>query len=120
MSRYDRSVQFAPFAALTGYDDAVRETARLTAGEIVLLDDEKDRIDKRIAYIMENISSVAEYTLTYFRPDEKKSGGEYVEKTGSIRRIDVVNGKVIFTDRSIVNIDRIIDVDGEVFDGLDI
>ena len=86
MSRIDRAAQFAPFAALTGYEDAIRETERLTEQMIELDDSEKERINAELCYLAENNELEAE--IRYFEPDKKKDGGEYRTLLGRIRRID--------------------------------
>lgn len=105
-----RAAQFSPFAALTGYDDEIRETARITDKELVLSDDKKEELDRKLQQIWEKIEERPEINVTFFVPDEKKSGGEYVTKTGFVRRIDMISGGIIFTDGSIVSINKISDI----------
>ena len=106
-----RAAQFSPFAALTGYDDEIRETARITEKELVLSEDKKEALDRKLQYISDKIKEKPEINVTFFVPDDKKSGGEYVTKNGFVRRIDMMNGGIIFTDGSIVSISRISDID---------
>ena len=87
MSIEARSAQFAPFAALTGYDEKVKETARLTDRKIELEDGQKEILNNKLLYILENIEEKPEITFTYFIKDTKKSGGKYIEKTGIARKI---------------------------------
>ena len=113
MSIYNRSAQFAPFAALTGYDDAVVETARLTDEEVELNDDLKNFIDMKLQIIEEHIKDNQNITVLYFEKDKKKRGGQYIEHTGKVKRIDLVEHFIIFKDNSKINIDSILDLNAE-------
>ena len=85
MSVHDRAAQFSPFAALTGYDAAVQETARLTDRRIELDEGEKAAIDQRLTLVQERLPEPTEVTITYFVPDKKKAGGAYVSVTGTVK-----------------------------------
>lgn len=98
MSQADRAAQFAPFAALRGYDDTIRETARLTAAPVQLAEDEKERLDQVFREIRESLASRPVVRLTYFSPDPVKPGGVYLEKTGAVRKIDALEKQLIFDD----------------------
>jgi len=111
----ERAGQFAPFAALTGYDDEVKETARLVDKEIVLDDEVKEMISNKLNIIETFIKDKPLVTITYFIDDIKKDGGKYEEITSNIRRIDEVRRVVILTDKSEINIDKIIDIRGNIF-----
>lgn len=115
MSIEQRSAQFAPFAALTGYDEAVKETARRTDKRIELDDGQKEILNNKLLYILENIDIKPEITFTYFVPDNRKSGGKYIEKTGIIRKIDMVEQYVQFIDKSKINISDIIEIESHIF-----
>jgi len=93
----NRAAQFAPFAALTGYDDAVEETARLTGSKIELEEYEKEEIGRQLYFIKEDIKNKPEVSITYFVPDELKDGGEYVNFKGILKKIDELN-QVVVTD----------------------
>lgn len=110
MSLYQRAAQFAPFAALTGYEDAIKETSRLTDKKIDLPDDKKEEINNILKYINENISSNQQVSCTYFVKDKVKEGGTYNKIVDSIRKIDLVNKEIIFTDKKKILITDIIDV----------
>lgn len=110
MSIMERSAQFSPFAALTGYSESVKETARLTKGQIELSEDMKYEIDNKLQLIEDYIKEKPEVSVLYFIKDKKKSGGDYIEYTGIIRRIDKVNGKIIFVDKTIIELKDIIDI----------
>ena len=110
MSMTERAAQFSPFAALTGYSESVKETARLTKGKIELSEDMKNEIDMKLQLIEEHIKKKPEIRVLYFIKDKKKSGGDYNVFTGVIRRIDKVNGKLIFMDKTIIAVTDIIDI----------
>ena len=90
MSLLDRAAQFAPFAALNGYDDAVKETARLTDGEAVLDDGQIAWLNERLIILSENLPTDTEVEITYFIPDEKKDGGKYLTVTGSVKKTEEI------------------------------
>ncbi len=92
----DRAAQFAPFAALTGYGDAIDETARLTDGRPNLDEQQLAELNERLLKIMAKPNTVV--SITYFVPDEKKEGGRYKQAEGTIKKIDEI-AKVIVTDR---------------------
>lgn len=119
MSIEARSAQFAPFAALTGYDEQVKETSRLTDKRIELEDGQKEILNNKLLYILENINMKPEINFTYFVPDNKKSGGKYIERTAIIRKIDMIEQYIQFIDKSKININDIIEIDSELFISLD-
>ena len=95
---HDRAAQFAPFAALVGYDDAVAETARLTKTRPELDEQEQRAINERLAYIAEHINEHPEVRIKYFVPDERKSGGAIVEVSGKVKKISATDGILMFAD----------------------
>lgn len=115
MSLHDRAAQFSSFAALTGYEDAIDETARLTDERAELSEDRQAKINECLRIILENISERPEVIITYFVPDKLKAGGEYVTKIGSVRHIDECAHTVIFSDGSAIPIADIYDIEGEIF-----
>lgn len=120
MSIEARSAQFAPFAALSGYDEQVKETARLTNKKIELEDEEKEILNNKLLYILENINSNPEVTFTYFIKDMKKDGGYYNEKKGIVRKIDMIEQYIQLTDRTNIPINDVIAIDCDIFNSLDI
>lgn len=110
MSPYQRAAQFAPFAALTGYEDAIKETSRLTDKKIDLPDDKKEEINNILKYINENISTNQQVSCTYFVKDKVKEGGTYKKVVDSIRKIDLVNNEIVFTNRKKIFIDDITEI----------
>ena len=107
MSNYQRAAQFSPFAALTGYDAAIDETARLTDKKLDLSDEQADHLNAQILRIIENITEKPQVEIIYFVPDNHKSGGEYVTVTGSVRRVDDHNREIVFVDGMSVGIDDV-------------
>lgn len=106
MPMSDRAAQFSPFAALSGYGDAVKETARVTTEQVELAEDVKAALEMKIRFLADTIPDGPTVDITYFQPDKKKSGGTYVTASGSVKRIDDIeraitmhNGlKIAFTD----------------------
>lgn len=115
-----RAAQFAPFAALTGYDSAVKETARLTDRRIEIDEGIKEGLSNKLYYIQENLNIRPEVTFMYFVPDSKKLGGKYIEKKGIVRKIDMIEQYVQLIDKSKILINEIISIESELFDNLDI
>ncbi len=110
MSLYNRAAQFAPFAALTGYDDAIEETARLTETKVELSDELKNDLNQKINFIKNNIKVHPEITIKYFVLDNKKSGGIYKSLTSIIKKVDDFNKCFIFADNTNVYFDDIISI----------
>jgi len=119
MSMIDRAAQFSPFAALTGYDAAIKETGRLTDRRIELSEEERAVLDRKQSILMEHLTSRPEVTVTYFVPDEYKEGGAYVTVTGQAKKVDEVNRLLILTDGTRITLDEIHDLRGEMFRCLD-
>ena len=115
MSMHDRAAQFAPFAALTGYDDAVRETARQTNQKIELLDEQVAILNEKILFLIEKIKDNLEITITYFIPDKKKEGGAYTTVKGIVKKIDEYNKLIILNDGREIMMDSIFDLQGDIF-----
>ena len=110
MSLQNRSAQFAPFSALTGYDEKVREVARETSKKIELDDGIKLMLNDKLSFIKTNIKLRPKVTITYFVKDEKKSGGCYKTITGNVRVIDEIYKRIILIDNTIISFDNIIDI----------
>ena len=120
MSLYDRAAQFSPFAALTGYEDAVEETARLTDTRLELSEDMKTILNEKMQMIVDNLDSEPIVTITYFVPDKKKSGGAYVDVTGVVKEIDEYERCIVMTDKKKIPIEQIRAIEGELFRGFEI
>ena len=119
MSNYDRAAQFAPFAALTGHDEAIKETARLTDDYMEMGEDRLGELSAKIQLLIDKLSEQPEITVVYFIPDVRKSGGSYAEKTGIVRIIDEYERKLVFYDGDKILIDRVTDFKGEIFSQLE-
>ncbi len=118
MSRADRAAQFSPFAALSGYGDAVQETARLTNRRIELDESAKAALDEKLRLLAEVIEDRPEAAITYFLPDRKKAGGEYVTATGQVKKVDAVAQELVMANGRIIPIADIIEVDSRLFQTL--
>lgn len=110
MPMIDRAAQFQPFRALTGYEDAVRETARLTDRRMELTEEEKARLDAALQRLMDSISSRPQVSVTWFQPDKRKAGGAYVTTTGRLKKIDDLEGALILLGGERIVIEDILDI----------
>ena len=110
MSMHDRAAQFAPFAALVGYDAAVAETARLTESRLELDEQEQWAINERLAYIADHIHEQPEVRIKYFVPDEYKSGGAIVEVSGKVKKISATDGIIVMADGCKIRLSDIVDL----------
>lgn len=116
MTAIDRAAQFSPFAALTGYEAAIKETARLTDERVDLDEYAKDALREKLQIITDRIKEHPEITITYFQPDAKKKGGAYVTAVGSAKNIDEYEQVVVMTDGTVIPIDETISIDGQIFE----
>ena len=115
MSLHDRAAQFSPFAALTGHKAAINETARLTDEKQILSEDVIAKLNEQLNLIKENIGTNQTVTITYFVPDDKKSGGAYISHTGVVKKIDEYNHTVILTDKTVIPIEQISEMQSDIF-----
>lgn len=115
MSMHDRAAQFSPFAALTGYGAKIKETARLTGEKLELDESTAERIDTCLQILIDNADERPEISVTYFVPDERKAGGEYITASGNFRRFDESNQSIVFTDGRKIAVGDIGSIDGEIF-----
>jgi len=106
MSIYNRSAQFAPFSALVGYGDEIKEAGRITDKKIFLDEEEKKTINDTLL----NIKDDDEIVIKYFVNDDKKSGGSYNIVKGYIKKIDYVNRVIKLNNKKIIPLDDIIEV----------
>lgn len=111
MSLENRAAQFSPFAALTGYDAAVRETARLTDARIELAGDGIDALNAKLRALAKKTDERPEITVTYFCPDDKKEGGAYVTATGALKKIDEAWGVVVLATGEEIAVADILDIE---------
>lgn len=113
MARANRAAQFAPFAALTGYEEAVEETARLTDAEAEVTESRREHINTCLNILQENLTARPAVRIVYFRPDDKKAGGAYVTAAGQVRHMDSGTREVIFADGRRLAVDSIYQISGE-------
>jgi hypothetical protein len=119
MSILDRAAQFSPFAALTGFDGAIKESARLTDQRIELDEAAKTILDEKLRIVQEQLSRHQEIELVFFRPDEMKAGGAYISMMGTVKKIEVDERVVVMHDGTRIPIEEIVDITGEMFQAVD-
>ena len=113
MSLENRSAQFAPFAALTGYEDEVEETARITDKRIEITDEIKNTINMKLKIIQEKLYTKPKVTITYFIPDSKKEGGSYKTVTSNVMKIDKYKQTIVLKDKTEIPINFITNINIE-------
>lgn len=111
MTQSDRAAQFAPFAALTGHDEAINETARFIDSKIELDENEKDLLDCKLMTLQVKLPEQPAVRVTYFIPDEKKTGGKYITVDRKLKKIDNIYRKMIFTDGTQISADDILNLE---------
>lgn len=114
MSLHDRAAQFSPFAALTGYEAAVSETARLTEGKIELDEDTRAALDEKLQFLQESAGE-QQVSVTYFQPDIKKQGGAYLTVSGIIKKINSYERVIMLEDGTSISVDDILDIQSDIF-----
>ena len=119
MPMSDRAAQFAPFAALTGYDSAIKETGRLTDERVELDEEALTALDLKYQLLMEALDDAPEVTITYFQPDERKAGGKYVSATGAVKKVDDFERRITMQDGTKIPMDDVLSIDGELFSSLE-
>ena len=118
MTQAERAAQFAPFAALTGYGDAIDEAARLTMRQVELGEAEREELDRKLRVVKDKLDGRPVLSVTYFVPDPRKAGGRYDVYAGAARRIVPETYSLEFEGGRVIDIDDIIDIEGELFNGL--
>lgn len=116
MPMANRAAQFAPFAALTGHDDAIAETARLTSARHELSPAETVKLSRKLLYALEKEAVI---TITHFQPDAHKQGGSYRQITGKIKKISQQENLLILTDRRAIPLPDILTIEGAIFNSAD-
>ena len=110
MPKTDRAAQFAPFAALTGYDSAIKETGRLTNERIELDEDALTALNVKYQFLMDALDEEPEIKITYFKPDERKAGGEYVSAIGAVKKVDDFERLITMQDGTRIPMDDVYDM----------
>ena len=113
MPRADRAAQFAPFSALVSYGAALVETARLTDRRIELEEDDRAAMDRKQQKLMERIGERPEVAVTWFVPDARKEGGQYITTVGRLKRIDEVRRVMVLVDRTEIPLDDVFDIEAQ-------
>ena len=115
MSMLDRAAQFSPFAALTGYDAAIKETGRLTGQRIELTEECRTVLDRKQQVLLENLAEHPEVSVTYFVPDERKSGGTYVTVAGRVKKVDEYQRLLLLTDGTRIPLTEVLELESNLF-----
>ena len=115
MARIKRAAQFASFDALTGFGAAIHEAGRETEEKKELSEDEIDMIDAKLAVIQYHIKEQPNITVTYFIPDDKKSGGRYVTVSGNVRKLDGLERVIMMVDGTQIPIEDVRYIEGDLF-----
>lgn len=115
MSQRERAAQFSPFAALTGYEDAIAEAARLTDQPAELTEEAAQQLNRQMQILMDHIQERPSIDVTYFVPDEKKSGGSYETVSGRVRRVDRYEQMIIYADGRRIPLQMIHRIEGKIF-----
>ena len=115
MSLLDRAAQFAPFAALTGYDDAIKETGRLTDERLEMSEEKLSVLNARYQILVDNLGEEPEVAITYFVPDIYKTGGSYITTTGVVKKLDTYERLITMVDGTRILMDDVLTLDGDIF-----
>lgn len=110
MPMEDRAAQFSPFAALTGYDAAIKETARQTQERMDLDEYEKEALNEQLQLLAGQIPYSPSVRITYFQPDARKEGGAYVTHEGTVKKIAAYKRMLIMADRVSIPLDEIMEI----------
>ena len=114
LSKASRAAQFSPFAALTGYGDLVREAGRETDQKILLDEDRKNELGRRLTSLL-RLPAAPAVTVTFFVSDDKKDGGSYRSVTGTLTDFDAAKNELVFAEGERIALDRITDLTSDVF-----
>ena len=119
MPMSDRAAQFSPFAALTGYDAAIKETGRLTDERIELDEEALTALDMKYQLLMDTFDDAPEVTITYFQPDERKAGGKYITATSAVKKVDDFERRITMQNGTKIPMDDVLSIDGKMFSSLE-
>ncbi len=120
MSLEARTAQFAPFVALTGFDEELKEAERLTNERKNIDESLREKLDSKLQIIQNKLYTKPNVTFTYFVNDLKKEGGSYITVTGNVRKIDKYNQIIILEDKTEIPITEVIDITSNLFEDYDI
>ena len=115
MSMIDRAAQFSPFAALTGYDAAIKETGRLTDEKIEMDEEALNILNMKFQVLVDSMDDEPEVTFTYFKPDGRKAGGAYIEVTGTVKKVDDFERRIVMKNGTKMPMDDILNIEGDIF-----
>lgn len=118
MSMIDRAAQFSPFAALSGYDAAIKETGRLTDEKIEMDEDALNILNMKFQILARSLDDEPEVTFTYFEPDERKAGGAYIEVSGTVKKIDDYERLIVMQNGTKMPMDDILNIEGDIFSSM--
>lgn len=119
MSMIDRAAQFSPFAALTGYDAAIKETGRLTDERIEMDEESFKVLNIKFQILHDHMDEEPEVTFVYFKPDERKAGGAYLRQTGVVKKIQEFERQILLVSGAVIPMDEVQDIEGEIFAALE-
>ena len=111
MPTSDRAAQFASFAALSGHEEAIEETARLTESRPVLTEDKKQMLDETLRMLCAEADTPQTVRITFFQQDEKKAGGRCITTTGQIREVDSFSANVILSDKRSIPVEDVLEIE---------
>lgn len=115
MSMMDRAAQFSPFAALTGYDAAIKETGRLTDEKVEMDAEALNILNMKFRILIDSLAEEPEVTFTYFEPDEHKDGGAYIEVTDKVKKVDEFERLIVMQNGTKIVMDDILNIEGKIF-----
>ncbi|MBQ7794915.1 MAG: hypothetical protein IJ366_10420 [Clostridia bacterium] len=118
MSMHDRAAQFSPFSALTGLDEELAETARITDSKFEITEDRAAELDKKIQLLIDHNGDPPEITVEYFVPDENKEGGAYVTVRGNFKRVDELTHNISLCDGTVIPADGLYSINGTIFENI--
>ena len=119
MPMSDCAAQFSPFAALTGYDAAIKETGRLTDERIELDEEALTAVDMKYQLLIDAFDDAPEVTITYFQPDERKAGGKYITATSAVKKVDDFERRITMQNGTKIPMDDVLSIDGKMFSSLE-
>lgn len=119
MSMMDRAAQFSPFAALTGYDAAIKETGRLTDKKVEMGTEALNILNMKYQILVNSLAEDPEVTFTYFKPDERKDGGAYIDVTGVVKKVDDLERLIVMQSGKKIRMDDVLEIEGDIFSWLE-